>query len=48
MKNDQVTEVWDMVGKYFHSSVSTYAILIHGICKGKLEKECKYFEMMID
>ncbi|KAF3966233.1 hypothetical protein CMV_009647 [Castanea mollissima] len=34
----------------FYPSVSTYAVMIHGLCKkkGKLEEACKYFEMMVD
>ncbi|KAK9281691.1 hypothetical protein L1049_004595 [Liquidambar formosana] len=48
---DRVTEVWEGMGeKGFYPSVSTYAVMVHGLCKknGKLEEACKYFEMMID
>ncbi|KAA8541900.1 hypothetical protein F0562_023052 [Nyssa sinensis] len=48
---DRVIKVWDsMEERGFYPSVSTYAVMIHGLCKknGKLEEACKYFEMMID
>ncbi|XP_010097253.2 pentatricopeptide repeat-containing protein At1g52640, mitochondrial [Morus notabilis] len=48
---DRMTEVWEnMAVKGFYPSVSTYAVMIHGLCKkkGKLEEACKYFETMID
>lgn len=48
---DRVAEVWDGMGERgFYPSVSTYAVMVHGLCKkkGKLEDACKYFEMMID
>lgn len=48
---DRATEVWESMGeRRFYPSVSTYAVMIHGLCKkkGKLEEACKYFEMMID
>ncbi|XP_065880263.1 pentatricopeptide repeat-containing protein At1g52640, mitochondrial-like [Euphorbia lathyris] len=48
---DIATEVWESMGeRAFYPSVSTYAVMIHGLCKknGKLEEACKYFEMMID
>lgn len=48
---DKATEVWEsMRDKKFYPSVSTYSVMIHGLCKkkGKLEEACKYFEMMID
>ncbi|KAK6912202.1 Pentatricopeptide repeat [Dillenia turbinata] len=36
--------------KGYYPSVSTYAVIIHGLCKkeGKLEEACQFFEMMID
>ncbi|CAA2989830.1 pentatricopeptide repeat-containing At1g52640, mitochondrial [Olea europaea subsp. europaea] len=48
---DRVEKVWDyMEERGFYPSVSTFAVMIHGLCKkkGKLEEACKYFEMMID
>ncbi|KAK4359453.1 hypothetical protein RND71_021682 [Anisodus tanguticus] len=48
---DRVEKVWEsMEDRKFYPSVSTYAVMIHGLCKkkGKLEEACKYFEMMID
>jgi len=48
---DKATDVWESMGdKKFYPSVSTYSVMIHGLCKkkGKLEEACKYFEMMID
>ncbi|WCJ35386.1 Pentatricopeptide repeat (PPR) superfamily protein [Euphorbia peplus] len=48
---DRATEVWESMGeRAFYPSVSTYAVMIHGLCKkhGKLEEACKYFEVMID
>ncbi|KAI5383063.1 pentatricopeptide repeat-containing protein At1g52640, mitochondrial [Lathyrus oleraceus] len=48
---DKATEVWETMGdRKFYPSVSTYSVMIHGLCKkrGKLEEACKYFEMMID
>jgi pentatricopeptide repeat protein len=48
---DKATEVWEYMGdKKFYPSVSTYSVMIHGLCKkkGKLEEACKYFEMMVD
>ncbi|KAF5726922.1 pentatricopeptide repeat-containing protein [Tripterygium wilfordii] len=48
---DRATEVWEGMGERgFYPSVSTYAVMIHGLCKkrGKLEEACKYFEIMID
>lgn len=48
---DRATEVWEsMRNNGFYPSVSTYAVMVHGLCKkkGKLEEACKYFEMMID
>jgi pentatricopeptide repeat protein len=48
---DRVTKVWEsMEDTSFHPSVSTYAVMVHGLCKkkGKLEEACRYFEMMID
>ncbi|EEF31500.1 pentatricopeptide repeat-containing protein At1g52640, mitochondrial [Ricinus communis] len=48
---DRAIEVWESMGeKGFYPSVSTYSVMVHGLCKkkGKLEEACKYFEMMID
>lgn len=48
---DRMEEVWNNMGKWgFYPSVSTYSVMVHGLCKkkGKLEEACKYFEMMID
>ncbi|KAI5660363.1 hypothetical protein M9H77_29156 [Catharanthus roseus] len=48
---DRVEKVWDgMEERGFYPSVSTYAVMVHGLSKkrGKLEEACKYFEMMID
>ncbi|KAL2462721.1 Pentatricopeptide repeat-containing protein [Forsythia ovata] len=48
---DRVEKVWDsMEERGFYPSVSTYAVMVHGLCKkkGKLEEACKYFETMID
>ncbi|XVE89115.1 hypothetical protein DITRI_Ditri19aG0124600 [Diplodiscus trichospermus] len=48
---DRAIELWEsMEDKGFYPSVSTYAVMVHGLCKkrGKLEEACKYFEMMID
>ncbi|CAH9147074.1 unnamed protein product [Cuscuta epithymum] len=48
---DRVEKVWEgMEGRGYYPSVSTYAVMVHGLCrkKGKLEEACKYFEMMID
>lgn len=48
---DRATEVWEsMEGRGFYPSVSTYSVMVHGLCKkkGKLEEACKYFEVMID
>ncbi|XP_044497015.1 pentatricopeptide repeat-containing protein At1g52640, mitochondrial [Mangifera indica] len=48
---DRATDVWEsMEGRGFYPSVSTYSVMVHGLCKkkGKLEGACKYFEMMVD
>ncbi|GAV63558.1 PPR domain-containing protein/PPR_2 domain-containing protein/PPR_3 domain-containing protein [Cephalotus follicularis] len=48
---DRAAEVWESMGdRGFCPSVSTYAVMVHGLCKKKhkLEEACKYFEMMID
>lgn len=48
---DKATEVWEKMADWkFYPSVSTYAVMVHGLCKkkGKLEEACKYFEMMVD
>ncbi|CAB4272773.1 unnamed protein product [Prunus armeniaca] len=48
---DRATEVWESMGEMgFYPSVSTYSVMIHGLCKKKhkLEEACKYFEIMID
>ncbi|CAI9113811.1 OLC1v1014492C1 [Oldenlandia corymbosa var. corymbosa] len=48
---DRAEEFWkSMDQRGFHPPVSTYAVMIHGLCKkkDKLEEACKYFELMID
>ncbi|KAL7139981.1 hypothetical protein ABFS83_09G089600 [Erythranthe nasuta] len=48
---DRMEKVWySMEKKGFYPTVSTYAVMIHGLCKkrGKLEEASRYFEMMID
>ncbi|KAG6426020.1 hypothetical protein SASPL_110233 [Salvia splendens] len=48
---DRVEKVWESMEKRgFHPGVSTYTVMIHGLCRkrGKLEEACKFFEMMID
>lgn len=48
---DRVTKVWEsMEERGFYPSASTYAVMIHGLCKkkGKLEDACRYFEIMVD
>ncbi|XP_077209815.1 uncharacterized protein LOC143845384 [Tasmannia lanceolata] len=48
---DRAMEVWDGMGEMgFYPSVTTYAVMIHGLCKkrGRIEDVCRYFEMMID
>lgn len=48
---DRVVDVWEGMEKVgFYPSVSTYSVMIHGLCKkkGKLNDACKYFERMID
>uniref|UniRef100_A0A6N2LHV5 Pentacotripeptide-repeat region of PRORP domain-containing protein n=1 Tax=Salix viminalis TaxID=40686 RepID=A0A6N2LHV5_SALVM len=48
---ERATEIWESMGETgFYPSVSTYAVMIHGLCKkkGKLEEACRYFETMID
>lgn len=48
---DRAEDVWHSMGKVgFYPSVSTYSVMVHGLCKkkGKLEEACRYFEMMID
>ncbi|KAI7985060.1 Pentatricopeptide repeat-containing protein [Camellia lanceoleosa] len=48
---DRVNVVWESMEKRgFYPSASTYAVMVHGLCrkKGKLEDACRYFEMMID
>ncbi|KAL5575683.1 hypothetical protein UlMin_017382 [Ulmus minor] len=48
---DRMAEVWEsMRDRGFHPSVTTFSVMIHGLCKkkGKLEDASKYFEMMID
>ncbi|KAK9141716.1 hypothetical protein Syun_011116 [Stephania yunnanensis] len=48
---DRTMELWESMEKRgFYASVSTYAVMIHGLCrkKGRLEDACNYFEMMID
>ncbi|GAB2293616.1 hypothetical protein Dimus_027829 [Dionaea muscipula] len=49
---DRVKQVWDdmVETRGFYPSVSSFAVMIHGLLKkkGKIEEACKYFEMMID
>ncbi|GKV35822.1 hypothetical protein SLEP1_g44033 [Rubroshorea leprosula] len=48
---DRATELWESLpDRGFFPSVSTYAVMVHGLCKkkGKLEEACRYFEMMIE
>ncbi|EPS71142.1 hypothetical protein M569_03617, partial [Genlisea aurea] len=48
---DRVEQLWDsMEGRGFFPSVTTYSVMIHGLCRkrSKLESACKYLEMMID
>ncbi|KAF5191288.1 Pentatricopeptide repeat-containing protein [Thalictrum thalictroides] len=48
---DRATELWEsMDQRGYYAPVSTYAVMIHGLCKkkGKVEEACCFFEMMID
>lgn len=48
---DKAEEFWESMGENgFYPSVSTYSVMVHGLCKkkDKLDEACKYFEMMID
>ncbi|KAH6781126.1 Pentatricopeptide repeat superfamily protein [Perilla frutescens var. hirtella] len=48
---DRAEKVWGSMEKRgFHPAVSTYSVMIHGLCKKrmKLDEACRYFEMMID
>ncbi|GFP95502.1 pentatricopeptide repeat-containing protein at1g52640 mitochondrial [Phtheirospermum japonicum] len=48
---DRMEKIWySMEERGFYPSVSTYSVMVHGLCKKrwKLEEACKYFEMMID
>lgn len=48
---DRAIEVWDrMEAEGFYPSSSTYAVMIHGLCKkkGMVEEGVRYFEMMVD
>ncbi|KAG0481070.1 hypothetical protein HPP92_011928 [Vanilla planifolia] len=48
---DQMLEVWGKHGgKGFHPSASSYAVMVHGLCrkKGKIGEACQFFEMMVD
>lgn len=48
---DRAMGIWEGMGERgFYPPVSTYAVMIHGLCKkkGKLEEACRHFEMMID
>ncbi|KAL6006286.1 hypothetical protein ACLOJK_040332 [Asimina triloba] len=48
---DRAMEVWDgMAEQGFYPSVTTYSVMIHGLCKkkGRIEDACRYFEMMVD
>ncbi|XP_075510792.1 pentatricopeptide repeat-containing protein At1g52640, mitochondrial [Primulina tabacum] len=48
---DRVEKIWhSMEERGFYPSVSTYAVLVHGLCmkRSKVDEACKYFEMMVD
>ncbi|CAD5189510.1 unnamed protein product [Musa acuminata subsp. malaccensis] len=48
---DRAMEVWDgMQRRGFYPAASSYAVMIHGLCKkkGKVEEAFRYFEMMVD
>ncbi|KAH0458728.1 hypothetical protein IEQ34_011542 [Dendrobium chrysotoxum] len=48
---DRVIEVWESMEKRgFFPSASSYAVIVHGLCrkKGKIEEACRYFEMMVE
>eukprot|EP00268_Persea_americana_P034757 TRINITY_DN34374_c0_g1_i1.p1 TRINITY_DN34374_c0_g1~~TRINITY_DN34374_c0_g1_i1.p1 ORF type:complete len:577 (-),score=69.43 TRINITY_DN34374_c0_g1_i1:321-1982(-) len=48
---DRAMEIWDgMEEMGFFPSVTTYAVMIHGLAKkkGRIEDACRYFEMMVD
>lgn len=48
---DRVEKIWhSMEERGFYPSVSTYAVMVHGLCKkrSKVDEACKYFEMMVD
>lgn len=48
---DRVEKVWNsMEERGFHPTVSTYAVMIHGLCKKRMKHDeaYRYFEMMID
>ncbi|KAL8504326.1 hypothetical protein ACS0TY_022891 [Phlomoides rotata] len=48
---DRVEKVWNsMEERGFHPTVSTYAVMIHGLCKKRKKHDdaYRYFEMMID
>ncbi|XP_008805876.3 pentatricopeptide repeat-containing protein At1g52640, mitochondrial [Phoenix dactylifera] len=48
---DRAMEVWDgMEKRGFYPSASTFAVMIHGLCrkKGRIEEACQYFEVMVD
>lgn len=50
-RQDRVQKVWEsMDQRGFYPPVSTYAVMVHGLCKKKhnLQEACKYFEMMVD
>ncbi|KAK1311548.1 Pentatricopeptide repeat-containing protein [Acorus calamus] len=48
---ERAEEVWEGMERCgFHPSVTTYSVVVHGLCmkKGKLGEACQYFERMID
>lgn len=48
---DRAMEVWDgMEGRGFHPGVSSYAVMIHGLCmkKDKVKEAYRFFTMMVD
>ncbi|KAK1265318.1 Pentatricopeptide repeat-containing protein [Acorus gramineus] len=48
---ERAEEVWEGMERCgFHPSVTTYSVVVHGLCmkKGKLGEACRYFERMID
>ncbi|KAF7136500.1 hypothetical protein RHSIM_Rhsim08G0215100 [Rhododendron simsii] len=46
---NRVTKVWEsMEEREFYPSASTYAVMVHGLCKKKGKDACRYFEIMVD